>query len=64
MPALRFELINYDAAVLDLGLPDGDGSRRSGGRTADRKGAPDPDPDGAGSVEDRVAGLDAGATTI
>jgi DNA-binding response OmpR family regulator len=55
------ELINYDAAVLDLGLPDGDGlsvlaSVRRLGKTLPILILTARD-----AVEDRVAGLDAGA---
>jgi DNA-binding response OmpR family regulator len=55
------ELINYDAAVLDLGLPDGDGlavltaARRIG------KALPILILTARDPVEDRVAGLNAGA---
>jgi DNA-binding response OmpR family regulator len=55
------ELINYDAAVLDLGLPDGDGlavlavARRLG------KALPILILTARDAVEDRVAGLNAGA---
>jgi DNA-binding response OmpR family regulator len=55
------ELINYDAAVLDLGLPDGDGlvvlaaARRIG------KALPILILTARDAVEDRVAGLNAGA---
>lgn len=55
------ELINYDAVVLDLGLPDGDGlavlaaARRTG------KALPILILTARDAVEDRVAGLDAGA---
>src|SRR5262249_59599241 len=55
------ELINYDAAILDLGLPDGDGlavltaTRRAG------KGLPILILTARHAVEDRVAGLNAGA---
>ena len=55
------ELINYDAAVLDLGLPDGDGlavltaARRAG------KALPILILTARDAVEDRVAGLNAGA---
>ena len=55
------ELINYDAAVLDLGLPDGDGlavlavARRLG------KTLPILILTARDAVEDRVAGLNAGA---
>jgi DNA-binding response OmpR family regulator len=55
------ELINYDAAVLDLGLPDGDGltvltAMRRLGRTLPILILTARD-----AVEDRVAGLNAGA---
>ena len=55
------ELINYDAAILDLGLPDGDGlavlalARRIG------KTLPILILTARDAVDDRVAGLDAGA---
>jgi len=55
------ELINYDAAILDLGLPDGDGlavlmaTRQSG------KNLPILILTARDAVEDRVAGLNAGA---
>ena len=55
------ELINYDAAVLDLGLPDGDGlavltaARRAG------KALPILILTARDAVEDRVTGLNAGA---
>ena len=55
------ELINYDAAVLDLGLPDGDGlavltaARRAG------KALPILILTARDAVEDRVAGLNVGA---
>jgi DNA-binding response OmpR family regulator len=55
------ELINYDAVVLDLGLPDGDGlavlaaARRTG------KALPILILTARDAVEDRVAGLNAGA---
>jgi len=55
------ELINYDAAILDLGLPDGDGlavltaARQSG------KSLPILILTARDAVEDRVAGLNAGA---
>ena len=55
------ELINYDAAILDLGLPDGDGlavltaARQSG------KNLPILILTARDAVEDRVAGLNAGA---
>ena len=58
---LALELINYDAAVLDLGLPDGDGlavltaARRAG------KALPILILTARDAVEDRVAGLNAGA---
>jgi DNA-binding response OmpR family regulator len=55
------ELINYDAAILDLGLPDGDGlavltSARRMGKTLPILILTARD-----AVDDRVAGLDAGA---
>jgi DNA-binding response OmpR family regulator len=59
--AAALELINYDAAILDLGLPDGDGltvlkaARRIG------KALPILILTARDAVEDRVAGLDAGA---
>jgi DNA-binding response OmpR family regulator len=55
------ELVNYDAAILDLGLPDGDGldvlaiARRIG------KALPILILTARDAVEDRVAGLNAGA---
>jgi DNA-binding response OmpR family regulator len=55
------ELVNYDAAILDLGLPDGDGlavlaeARRMG------KALPILILTARDAVEDRVAGLNAGA---
>jgi DNA-binding response OmpR family regulator len=55
------ELVNYDAAVLDLGLPDGDGldvlaaARRVG------KALPILILTARDAIEDRVAGLNAGA---
>jgi DNA-binding response OmpR family regulator len=55
------ELTCYDAAVLDLGLPDGDGLRL----LSDLRRKPDTPPilvlTARDAVEDRVAGLDAGA---
>jgi len=59
--AAALELINYDAAVLDLGLPDGDGlavlvaARRVG------NALPILILTARDAVEDRVAGLNAGA---
>ena len=58
---IALELINYDAAVLDLGLPDGDGlavltaARRAG------KALPILILTARDAVEDRVTGLNAGA---
>jgi DNA-binding response OmpR family regulator len=58
------ELINYDAAILDLGLPDGDGlavlatARRAG------NAIPILILTARDAVEDRVAGLNAGADDI
>ena len=59
--SIALELINYDAAVLDLGLPDGDGlavltaTRRAG------KALPILILTARDAVEDRVAGFNAGA---
>jgi DNA-binding response OmpR family regulator len=57
--SIALELINYDAAVLDLGLPDGDGLAVL---TAARLAAlPILILTARDAVEDRVAGLNAGA---
>ena len=58
---IALELINYDAAVLDLGLPDGDGlAVLTAARTAG-KALPILILTARDAVEDRVAGLNAGA---
>ena len=58
---IALELINYDAAVLDLGLPDGDGlAVLNAARTAG-KALPILILTARDAVEDRVAGLNAGA---
>jgi DNA-binding response OmpR family regulator len=53
------ELVNYDAAILDLGLPDGDGIAVLA--AARRIGKALPILTARDAVEDRVAGLNAGA---
>jgi DNA-binding response OmpR family regulator len=59
--SIALELINYDAAVLDLGLPDGDGlAVLNDARTAG-KALPILILTARDAVEDRVAGLNAGA---
>ena len=59
--SIALELINYDAAVLDLGLPDGDGlAVLNAARTAG-KALPILILTARDAVEDRVAGLNAGA---
>ena len=55
------ELINYDAAVLDLGLPDGDGIAVLTVARAAGKALPILILTARDAVEDRVAGLNAGA---
>ena len=55
------ELINYDAAVLDLGLPDGDGIAVLTATRAAGKALPILILTARDAVEDRVAGLNAGA---
>src|SRR6516165_10256483 len=55
------ELINYDAAILDLGLPDGDGLAVLTATRAARKALPILILTARDAVEDRVAGLNAGA---
>lgn len=51
----------YDAIVLDLGLPDGDGVDWLGARRRARHVAPALIVTARGALEDRVAGLDGGA---
>jgi DNA-binding response OmpR family regulator len=55
------ELINYDAAVLDLGLPDGDGLAVLAATRQAGKALPILILTARDAVEDRVAGLNAGA---
>ena len=55
------ELLNYDAAVLDLGLPDGDGIAVLTTARAKRMALPILILTARDAVEDRVAGLNAGA---
>jgi DNA-binding response OmpR family regulator len=55
------ELINYDAAVLDLGLPDGDGLAVLAAARRIGKALPILILTARDAVEDRVAGLNAGA---
>jgi DNA-binding response OmpR family regulator len=55
------EFINYDAAVLDLGLPDGDGLVVLTAARRTRKALPILILTARDAVEDRVAGLNAGA---
>ena len=55
------ELINYDAAVLDLGLPDGDGLAVLAGARRAGNAIPILILTARDAVEDRVAGLNAGA---
>jgi len=55
------ELINYDAAILDLGLPDGDGLAVLTATRQIGKGLPILILTARDAVEDRVAGLNAGA---
>jgi DNA-binding response OmpR family regulator len=55
------ELINYDAAVLDLGLPDGDGLAVLAATRRIGKVLPILILTARDAVEDRVAGLNAGA---
>jgi DNA-binding response OmpR family regulator len=55
------ELINYDAAVLDLGLPDGDGLAVLAATRRIGKALPILILTARDAVEDRVAGLNAGA---
>ena len=58
---IALELINYDAAVLDLGLPDGDGLAVLTAARAAGKALPILILTARDAVEDRVAGLNAGA---
>ena len=58
---IALELINYDAAVLDLGLPDGDGLAVLNAARAAGKALPILILTARDAVEDRVAGLNAGA---
>jgi DNA-binding response OmpR family regulator len=55
------ELINYDAAVLDLGLPDGDGLAVLAAARQAGKALPILILTARDAVEDRVAGLNTGA---
>jgi DNA-binding response OmpR family regulator len=55
------EVINYDAAVLDLGLPDGDGLAVLAAARQVGKALPILILTARDAVEDRVAGLNAGA---
>jgi DNA-binding response OmpR family regulator len=55
------EVINYDAAILDLGLPDGDGLTVLAATRQAGKGLPILILTARDAVEDRVAGLNAGA---
>src|SRR3974377_2266124 len=55
------ELINYDATVLDLGLPDGDGLAVLGALRRLGKTLPVLILTARDAVEDRVSGLNAGA---
>lgn len=55
------QLVPYDAAVLDLGLPDGDGLALLAGLRARRSGLPVLVLTARDTLDDRVAGLDAGA---
>jgi DNA-binding response OmpR family regulator len=59
--SIALELINYDAAVLDLGLPDGDGLTVLTAARAAGKALPILILTARDAVEDRVAGLNAGA---
>jgi DNA-binding response OmpR family regulator len=59
--SIALELINYDAAVLDLGLPDGDGLAVLTATRAAGKALPILILTARDAVEDRVAGLNAGA---
>jgi DNA-binding response OmpR family regulator len=55
------ETTSYDAAIVDLGLPDGDGLRLLEELRANRNPAPVLVLTARDAVEDRVRGLDAGA---
>ena len=55
------ELVNYDAAILDLGLPDGDGIAVLAAARRIGKALPILILTARDAVEDRVAGLNAGA---
>jgi DNA-binding response OmpR family regulator len=59
--SIAIELINYDAAVLDLGLPDGDGLIVLTAARAAGKALPILILTARDAVEDKVAGLNAGA---
>ena len=61
MPNAALELINYDAAILDLGLPDGDGLAVLNAARAAGKSLPILILTARDAIEDRVAGLNAGA---
>lgn len=54
-------LMPYDAAILDLGLPDGDGLALLGATRAGGNGVPILILTARDAVEDRVCGLDSGA---
>jgi DNA-binding response OmpR family regulator len=58
---IALELISYDAAVLDLGLPDGDGIAVLAAARQAGKALPILILTARDAVEDRVAGLNAGA---
>src|SRR5262249_60802498 len=55
------ELISYDAAILDLGLPDGDGLTVLAATRQSGKNLPILILTARDAVEDRVAGLNSGA---
>jgi DNA-binding response OmpR family regulator len=55
------ETASYDAAIVDLGLPDGDGLQLLGELRANRNPTPVLVLTARDAVEDRVRGLDAGA---
>jgi DNA-binding response OmpR family regulator len=55
------EIINYDAVILDLGLPDGDGLAVQAAARRNGKAIPILILTARDAVEDRVAGLNAGA---